>query len=208
MKQKKFLASMTIVVMLFLFFSFHFALAYSSAGDGGSFDTPAGVSADITSFFENIMLSLQGIIAFFAIIFIVIGGILYMTSGGNQATATAAKICITSAIIGLALAGAGPSFLRQIKISIYGGVAVPIATNISLAPTLIQIADRVLTFLLSIAGILGIIGLTISGLLYIFASGDSSQATKAKEAVKYSVGGIAIAGASLIIVRQIVAFLT
>lgn len=131
-----------------------------------------------------------------------------MAAGGNQAAMTTAKICITGAIIGLALAGAGPSFLRQIKISVYGDVTTPIPTNLSLAPTLLQIADRVLTFLLSIAGIFSIIGLVISGLLYIFASGDSSQATKAKEAVKYAVGGIVIAGASLMIVKQIVIFLT
>ncbi len=197
-------------MMLFLFFGFNNVLAttYSSASDPGGFNNPIGVSDDITAFFEAVMVHLQGIIAFVAVMFIIIGGILYMSSGGNQAMATAGKICITSAIIGFALAAAGPSFLYQIKFSVYGDVNAAVPTSINAAPTVIQIVERVTTFLLSIVGIIGIIGLTISGLLYLFAAGDSSQSQKAKEAIKYSIGGIVVAGAALIIIRQIVLFFT
>ncbi|MBT3356395.1 hypothetical protein HN784_01430 [bacterium] len=202
--------SLAFIVLSFLFLTSHFALAgtYSSAADGGGLNNPLLISDSITAFFEEVMLHLQGIIAFLAVMFIVIGAILYMTAGGSQAMATAGKVCVTSAIIGLVLAGAGPSFLYQIKFSVYGDVNAAVPTDIAAAPTLIAIIGRVLTFLLSITGILGIIGLTISGLLYLLASGDSSQAQKAKEAVKYSLGGIAIAGAALIIVRQIILLLT
>jgi len=206
---KKTLFAVSVMAVLLLF-TFHTAFAgnYSSAADPGGFNNPVLVTDSITAFLEAVMVHLQGIIAFLAVMFIVIGGILYMTAGGNQTMITTAKVCVTSSIIGLALAAAGPSFLRQIQFSVYGAVGGPIPININLAPTVGDIVERVLTFLLSIAGILGIIGLTISGLLYIFATGDSSQATKAKEAMKYSVIGIAIAGAALIIVKQVVLFLT
>lgn len=197
--------------MFFLFLNFDtpLATAYSSATDAvGGFNNPVGVSDEITAFFEAVMVHLQGIIAFIAVMFIVIGGILYIASGGNQNMATAGKICITSAIIGFALAAAGPSFLYQIKFSVYGDVNAAVPTSLAAAPTLIEIVERVLTFLLSIIGILGIIGLTISGLLYLFAAGDSAQAQKAKESIKYSVGGIAVAGAALIVIKQIVLLLT
>ena len=53
---------------------------------------------------------------------------------------------------------------------------------------------------------LAIIGLTISGIMYLFAGGDSTQAENAKRAMKYSIIGIIFAGAALILVRQIVEF--
>jgi len=157
----------------------------------------------LTDFFETVIQHLQGIIAFLAVCFIVIGGILYITAGGSQGMMTAAKICIVGAILGFALAAAGPSFLQQIKISVYGDVTAAIPTELDSAPTIREIVARVISFLLSIVGMLGIIGLTISGILYLFAGGDSSQAEKAKTAMKYSIIGIAFAGASLLLITQI-----
>ncbi len=210
MKKKKYLKLLAFVMMFFLFFSFKVAVAsdYISMNDPGGFNNPLGVSDSITAFFEAVMVHLQGVIAFLAVMFIIIGGILYISAGGNSTMATAGKICITGAILGFALAAAGPSFLYQIKFSVYGDVNAAVPTNLASAPTLIQIIERVITFLLSIVGIIAIIGLTISGLLYLFASGDSTQAQKAKEAMKYAIGGIAVAGAALIIIKQIVLLLT
>lgn len=181
-------------------FVFNFALAGMYTG---GIDNHAGVTSDVNDFLEAVMVHMQGIIAFLAVMFILIGAILYMTAGGNQTQATIARVCVTGAIIGLALAAAGPSFLRQISDTVFGGAAP--TNDIATAPTLIDIITRTLTFLLSIAGIIAIIGLTISGLLYIFAAGDNSQATKAKEAMKYSLVGIILAGSAIIIVRQVVA---
>lgn len=208
MNKKKYLIFAAPLIASLFFLAVPVAFGYSSATDGGGLNNPLGVSDSITAFFEAIMLHLQGIIAFLAVMFIVIGAILYMISGGNQAMATAGKVSITSAIIGLALAGAGPSFLYQIKFSVYGDVNAAVPTSLAAAPTLIAIIGRILTFLLSITGILGIISLTVSGLLYLFAAGDTSQAQKAKEVVKYSISGIVIAGISLIIVRQVIILLT
>lgn len=206
---KSVLALLSFVALLclgMLFFGFD-VMAYSSAADGANspLNNPLGQTT-VQDFFEAVIQNLQGIIAFLAIIFIVIGGILYITAGGNQKMVTSAKICIVAAIIGFSLAAGGPSFLRQIKISVYGDVNAAIPTDITAAPTMQEIATRTLTFLLSIVGMLGIIGLTISGVMYLFAMGDSTQAENAKKAMKYSIIGIAFAGAALIIVRQIVAF--
>ena len=161
---------------------------------------------NITDFFEAVIENLQGIIAFLAVCFIIIGGALYITAGGSQGMLLAAKICIVGAIIGLALAAGGPSFLQQIRLSVYGDLTTAVPTNLDDAPTLRSIVSRVIFFLLSIVGMLGIIGLTISGIMYLFAGGDSTQAENAKRAMKYSVIGIVFAAASLILVRQIVAF--
>jgi hypothetical protein len=167
---------------------------------------PILTGGTITQFLEEILLHLQNIIAFLAILFIAIGGALYITSAGNQGMLTAAKLCIVGAILGLALAAAGPSFLRQLMIIVYGSPTAVIPTNLGAAPTIAQITENALSFLLSIIGMLAIIGLTISSVLYLLAGGDPGQAEKAKQSMKYSIIGIAAAGASLIIVQQIVDF--
>jgi len=161
---------------------------------------------NITDFFEAVIENLQGIIAFLAVCFIIIGGALYITAGGSQGMLLAAKICIVGAIIGLVLAAGGPSFLQQIRLSVYGDLVTPIPNDLASAPTVRSIVSRVIFFLLSIVGMLGIIGLTISGIMYLFAGGDSTQAESAKRAMKYSVIGIIFAAASLILVQQIVDF--
>lgn len=180
---------------------------YSSAGDSTDsiLNNPFN-QTNITDFFEAVIQNLQGIIAFLAVCFIVIGGILYITAGGSQGMLLAAKICIVGAILGLALAAGGPSFLQQIRISVYGDLVTPIPNDLGSAPTVREIVVRVISFLLSIVGMLAIIGLTISGIMYLFAGGDSTQAENAKRAMKYSIIGIIFAAASLILVRQIIEF--
>lgn len=197
----------TLFSMGMLFFGTDVLAYLSSAGSEAEslLNNPFN-QTNIRDFVEAVIEHLQAIIAFLSIIFIVIGGVIYTLSAGNQKMVLGAKICIVGAIIGFALAAAGPSFLRQIKIAVYGAVGAAIPTDIAAAPTMAEISERVLTFLLSIVGMLGIIGLTISGIMYIFATGDSAQAQNAKNAMKYAIMGIVFAGASLLIVRQIVAF--
>lgn len=167
---------------------------------------PVLTGGTITEFLQQVMLHIQGIIAFLSVLFIAIGGALFIMSGGNQAMATAARVCIVGAILGLALAAAGPSFLRQIMIIVYGSPTAVIPTNIDAAPTMAEITQGALSFLLSVIGMLAIIGLTVSSILYLTSGGNSSRAEQAKSAMKYSVIGIIAAGASLILVKQIVSF--
>ncbi|MFA5987251.1 MAG: hypothetical protein WC797_01190 [Candidatus Paceibacterota bacterium] len=55
-------------------------------------------------------------------------------------------------------------------------------------------------FTLKVAAPIGLISVTISGILYVMAAGDPGQANKAKEILWYSVGGLALAfGAQLLI---------
>jgi hypothetical protein len=183
-----------------------FATYDSSADNADSILNNPFAQTNITDFFEAVIENLQGIIAFLAVCFIVIGGILYITAGGSAGMLLAAKICIVGAILGLALAAGGPSFLQQIRISVYGDLVTPIPNDLGSAPTVREIVARVISFLLSIVGMLAIIGLTISGIMYLFAGGDSTQAENAKRAMKYSIIGIIFAGAALILVIQIIEF--
>ena len=114
-----------------------------------------------------------------------------------------AKKCILAAMVGLALGIAAPAFLKEIA-SILGWGTVPPEVSTSLS--LIQIATNVLNFLLTIIGILAIIMLIIGGIMYLTAAGDEDQIDRGKKIVKYSLIGITIALAALVLVRQVAAF--
>ncbi|MCK9378899.1 MAG: hypothetical protein M0P97_02015 [Candidatus Moranbacteria bacterium] len=74
---------------------------------------------------------------------------------------------------------------------------------ISDAPTLMQVSGNVLSFLLSIFGVLAIMSLIGAGMLYFFSSGDQTQMGKAKKMAFYSAVGIVVALGALLVVRQI-----
>lgn len=65
---------------------------------------------------------------------------------------------------------------------------------------------RILDFLLSIIGVLGIIGLVVSGVLYLTAAGDEDRIRLAKRAMLASVIGIVIALGALVLVSQLTVF--
>lgn len=152
----------------------------------------------------SILGTLRGIIVILAIVFIIIGAVLYITSAGNEGQMTLAKGAITAAMIGLALGIAAPSFLKEIG-NVLGWQGVNAGPAAS-ALTLSEIARNVLNFLLSIVGILGIIMLVIGGIMYLTAAGDEDRIETGKKIVTYSIIGIVVALASLVIVSQIAAF--
>lgn len=78
---------------------------------------------------------------------------------------------------------------------------------ISNAPSLASILMRILTLVLSAVGIIAILALVISGLMYMLAAGDAGRIVEAKKYMLASVIGASIALAALIIVRQIGSFL-
>jgi cytochrome bd-type quinol oxidase subunit 2 len=61
----------------------------------------------------------------------------------------------------------------------------------------------VLNWLLSIVGILGVIGFVVSGLMYITAVGDEKKAENAKRIILYSIVGVVVALIGLIVVTAI-----
>jgi hypothetical protein len=74
------------------------------------------------------------------------------------------------------------------------------------ATPLAVVLTNALQFLLSLAGIVAILSLAVSGILYMVASGDESRAQTAKRMMLFSVAGIAVILASLVIVTQIAKF--
>ncbi len=165
-----------------------------------AFDTVQGATAVFLAAF-------QGIIVMLALIFLVLGGILYITSAGDTKNIDKAKAMITAAMIGLAIGVAAPSLLKTVgDVLGWGGAELP--TAVTGAKSAMEVAQGILDFLLSITGLLAMLMLVIGGLMFFAAAGDEKRAETAKSIVKYAVMGVALAITSLIIVRTVATLFT
>ncbi|HMN19321.1 MAG TPA: pilin [Candidatus Moranbacteria bacterium] len=165
------------------------------------FGNPIKVSS-VEGLLGNFLGVLQRIIVVISIIFIVIGALMYMTSMGDTAQIGKGKNAITAAIVGLAIALAAPSFLKEVLL-IIGQDPGQVGGSLSLS----QIALRVLNFLLSISGVIAMIMMVVGAIMYLTAAGDTKDIDKGKAIFKWSVIGVIVALSALIIVRQVAALL-
>lgn len=175
----------------------------SGSGSGTiSFANPLKFST-VEEILTSLLGNLQGIIVTLSIIFIVIGGIFYITSAGNEKRTTAAKNALTASLIGLAIGIAAPSFLKEIS-TILGWNST--SSEISEAVSLTQILLNILNFLLSVAGVIALIMLVVGGVTYVTSAGEEERIKTAKKIFLYSIVGIALTLAAMVIVRQIAKF--
>lgn len=152
-----------------------------------------------------VLNGLRGVIITLALVFLVIGAILYIASGGNEQRIETAKKAIFAAMIGLAIGIAAPSFLREIAEILDWGTGKNDPT-LSAAPRIAAILLNTLNFLLGIVGVLAIIVLVFGGIRYLTSRGDETAAEGAKKQILWAIVGIMIAIGSLIIVNQIIDF--
>ena len=154
----------------------------------------------------GVITQLRNIIVILSIIFIIVGAVMYILSAGNESRMNTAKGAITAALIGLTLAIAAPAFLKEIA-AILGWTNITDASNtIAGAQTFTQIATKVLDFLLSIVGIIGIIMLVFGGFVYLTSAGDENKAETGKKIVTYALIAIAVALSALVLVTQVAKF--
>ncbi|MFZ1626495.1 MAG: pilin, partial [Candidatus Moraniibacteriota bacterium] len=148
---------------------------------------------------------LQGFIVVLALIMIVIGGFLYITSAGVESRMTLAKNTILGALIGLALGIATPAILKEIG-TILGWAGFAACAGVGTVLSLIEIATKVLDFLLATVGVVSLIMLIVGAFMYLTAAGDESRIDTGKSIVKYAIIGITIALAALVLVRLVAGF--
>lgn len=150
---------------------------------------------------DRILGTLRSIIVILSLVFIVLGAIFYVTSGGDEGKVRFAKGAITASVVGLALGIAAPSFLKEIGGIIgWGGAATGTVAG---SLTISQIVTNVLNFILSIFGILAVIMLVVGGLSYLSSAGDEDRIDTAKKTIKWAIVGITVAFSAVVIVQQI-----
>lgn len=65
------------------------------------------------------------------------------------------------------------------------------------------IVKGILVWLLGGLGIIGVIGFTISGIMYLISAGDEGMIEKAKEAMKYSIMGVIVGLIGVVVIQAI-----
>ncbi|MFA5986685.1 MAG: TrbC/VirB2 family protein [Parcubacteria group bacterium] len=168
------------------------------AVESGEFKNPLSEST-VEGALGKVLTAVQGIIAILAVLMIVVGGLIYITSGGESGRVDLAKKAVTAAIIGLAIALAAPALLKEIY-TILGGTA---PSTVTVDRTLTQIIEEALKFLLSIIGTLSVIMLVVGGIMYITSAG-SDRADMAKKTIQYAIIGLVVSLLSLVIVTQVI----
>jgi cytochrome bd-type quinol oxidase subunit 2 len=178
--------------------------------EGGASTTinfaPTLSSTTIEGAAGTVLSTIRAVIVVLAIVFLVIGAVLYVTSAGNEGRMTLAKGAVTASMIGLALGLAAPSFLKEIGAAL-GWTNTDAALTAGGVLTLSEITRKVLDFFLSIVGILSVIMLVVGGSTYLTSAGDEGRAETAKSIVKWAIVGIAVTFASLTIVTQVATLL-
>jgi hypothetical protein len=149
----------------------------------------------------GILSAIQKIIVVLALVFIMIGAVMILTSAGNSGMVEQGKGAITMALVGLALGVAAPSLLKELSIIIGWGPG-----SGGTALTLSQIAVNVLNFLLGTMGIVALVMLVIGAIMYLTSAGDEDRIDKGKEIFKYSLIGVVLAMSSMVLVTQIAKF--
>ncbi len=161
-----------------------------------SFENPLTAN-DLSTVLTNIMSYLKKIAGSIALIFIILGGIMYMVSAGDKERMERAKNTLIYALAGFAIVVASSTFVSEIQNALGGAV-----TSTSGA-TLAQIALNVVKLLLSIVGSLAIISI-VAGAIWMFsAAGDKERYELGKKTVIYAIVGVTIVLSAIIILNQI-----
>lgn len=98
------------------------------------------------------------------------------------------------------------SFYLSFSIFIFS-FSISSAGVIDDAPSVSKLLLNILNFLLQIFGIVAIIALVISGIIYLTAAGDEDRITLAKKGTLYAIIGVVVALAGMIIIKTMGGFL-
>ena len=186
------------IIQFFLFYLLLLVLCNTSLAASNVYGNPLQAQT-LPQVLSSIMGYLKSIAMYLALIFIIIGGVMYMISGGDKDMMERGKKTLIYAMVGFAIVVAAPTFLKEI-LSLLGGSSM--ASGIG-GLGLRDIALNVLSLLLSIVGLFAIIAMLIGSIWMFIAAGDKERYELGKKIVIYAIIGIAIAIGSLIIVQQV-----
>lgn len=175
----------------------------SSSSGTIEFTNPLGYDS-VEGFLANVLTVGRRIIVMLAIVFMVVGALMYVLAGADPDMAKKGKAAISGALTGVALAVAAPSFLKEIG-TVLGWNGLD-SGPVSEALSLTEISMRVLQFLMSILGVVSLIMMMLAAILYLSSGGDTKRVETGKNMFKYAILGVLIAMSSLVIVKQLAKF--
>lgn len=155
--------------------------------------TDDGLQRYIWTIALNVIEIMMQAIGYLAVLFMIYGGFLYMTSNGNPEGAAKGLKTIINASIGLALgmsAIAVKNFLWTVMVGDFSDTPSGIVVYQADSMRVLQEALNSVFFIL---GAVAVVVIIISGLTYVTSSGNSSKIAKAKNSLLYAVIGLVVA---------------
>ncbi|MGH9856881.1 MAG: hypothetical protein ACRD4B_03455, partial [Acidobacteriota bacterium] len=176
----------------------------------------------IIEIIQNIVNIFLTIVAIIAAVFIIIGGLWYITSAGDEEKAARGKRTILYAIIGLIIVGLS-AVIVNFTIGVFGGAAG--GGDVSLAPLVARAAFgdtevefeglpqgsdlrgeiiTIINYFLVLVSIVALIVIIIGGVRYIASRGDDTATASAKKTILYAVIGLLVIGLAAAIVNFVI----
>ena len=154
---------------------------------------------NVNSLAEQIRSYLLYIVGGIAIVFIAVSGILYILGGAtmNEGLVNMSKKALVGSIAGLVIILAANMILSEVYFIVLGQELD--FDNLSAS----QILMRLINFLLAIVGTLFLISMVVGGIWYFMGGADETKVELGKKTVRYSIIGITVALAAMVILRQI-----
>ena len=140
----------------------------------------------------NVFLLLIGVIA---LVFVVIGGVKYITSGGDEGQAEEGKKAVLNAMIGIVVVGLATVIVNFAFGAV--GASLPLPGSGDLAGAIWLVTNAFLV----IVGVIALVFVVIGGVRYVVSQGDEGETETAKKTILYALIGLIVIGLSAVIVN-------
>lgn len=148
----------------------------------------------LSTFIWRIALNIVRIIllaaGYLSATFIIVGGFKYITSAGSPDGSVKARKTILNAVIGLVISIFSVAVVNVIT-TVIGGT-IDQATGLPMVAADSTTLTAILNTVYFWAGVIAVIMVIVGGLLYAISGGNSSNVTKAKDTIIYSVVGLIV----------------
>ena len=165
---------------------------------------PAGLA--LNNIIDSLTKFAFGAVSIVAVIYIVLAGYRYLSSGGDEKQAEEAKRAITNSVIGIGvvlLARAVVDFVTGINFLNSVGINFIFLPTSPVKGDLLQAIGHIVNFAVGFVGVIGVIFLVLAGYTYVTANGDESKIESAKRIIIWAAVGIGVALASIAIVTVV-----
>ena len=153
----------------------------------------SGLQGPIEGSILSIYHLIVGIAAALCVLFIVIGGINYLTSKGDPAKTEKGKKTIIYALVGLLICG----LAEAISGIVSGGGINAAGLKNDVQSVIIAVANAII----GIAAAVAVFFVVIGGINYLTSAGDPAKTEKGKKTIIYALIGLAICGLAYVIVN-------
>ena len=162
-----------------------------TAAQGWAWGTGGLSALAINTIILNITSFLVGLVSFLALLGIVVGGIMYVVSIGNEQRTAQAKKVISYSLIGLLVVLARWLFAEQVFL--WTGTAVPAAITPPAGLTFTLIINNIISFIQALISIVATLLVIIGGFMYLTSAGDDQKTARAKKTIFTALAGLLIA---------------